>query len=250
MLIINTKRIKCCFFEGAMRVLLIEDDKTVSQNISLILKKEGMVIDSCYLGEDGLEVARLYEYDIIILDLLLPDMDGYEVLRRLRNAHIQAPVLILSGLSTPDKKIKGLGYGADDYLTKPFDCGELIARVNALVRRSKGHADSIVRSGGMEINLNSKIVTIDGKVLHLTSKEYALFELLALRKGTTINKEQFLNHLYGGMDEPEMKIIDVFLCKIRRKIEKISEEEEYIQTVWGRGYILKDLPVKTSVKEQ
>lgn len=227
-----------------MRVLLIEDDKTVSQNIALILKKEGMVVDPSYLGEDGLEVAKLYEYDMIILDLLLPDMEGYEVLRRLRNAHIQTPVLILSGLSTPDKKVKGLGYGADDYLTKPFDSRELVARVNALVRRSKGHADSVVRTGGMEINLNSKIVTINGQTLHLTGKEYALFELLALRKGTTINKEQFLNHLYGGMDEPEMKIIDVFLCKIRRKIEKLSPDEEYIQTVWGRGYILKDIPEK------
>lgn len=226
-----------------MRVLLIEDDKTVSQNISLILKKENMVVDTSFLGEDGLEVARLYEYDIIILDLLLPDMDGYEVLKRLRNAHIDTPVLILSGLTAPDKKVKGLGSGADDYLTKPFDRTELVARVNAIVRRAKGHADAIVRTGAMEINLNSKIVTVNGEVLKLTGKEYALVELLALRKGTTINKEQFLNHLYGGMDEPEMKIIDVFLCKIRRKLEKLSPDEEYIQTVWGRGYILKDLPV-------
>lgn len=232
------------YLRGHMRVLLIEDDKTVCQNISLLLKKENMVVDSSYLGEDGLELTRLYEYDIIILDLMLPDMDGYEVLRHLRNARIQTPVLILSGLSTPDKKVKGLGCGADDYLTKPFDYEELVARVNALVRRSKGHADSIIRTGGMEINLNSKIVTIDGKTLHLTAKEYALFELLALRKGTTINKGQFLNYLYGGIDEPEMKIIDVFLCKIRRKIEEISKDEEYIQTVWGRGYILKDIPVK------
>ncbi|MBR4932266.1 MAG: response regulator transcription factor [Alphaproteobacteria bacterium] len=227
-----------------MRVLLIEDDKTVSQNIALILKKENMVVDTSYLGEDGIEVAKLYEYDIIILDILLPDMEGYDVLKRLRAAHINTPVLILSGLNTPDKKVKGFGYGADDYLTKPFDRTELIARVNAIVRRTKGHADSIIRTGGMEINLNSKIVTIDGKVLNLTSKEYSLFELLALRKGTTINKEQFLNHLYGGLDEPEMKIIDVFLCKIRRKLEKLTSNEEYIQTVWGRGYILKDLPIR------
>ncbi|MBQ9090300.1 MAG: response regulator transcription factor [Alphaproteobacteria bacterium] len=231
-----------------MRVLLIEDDKTVSQNIALILKKENMVVDLSYLGEDGIEVAKLYEYDIIILDLLLPDMEGYEVLRRLRSSHIETPVLILSGLTTPDKKVKGFGCGADDYLTKPFDRTELIARVNAIVRRSKGHSDPIIRTGGMEINLSSKVVTIDGKILNLTSKEYALFELLALRKGTTINKEQFLNHLYGGMDEPEMKIIDVFLCKIRRKIEKITKNDDYIQTVWGRGYILRDLPIKEKVK--
>lgn len=227
-----------------MRILLIEDDKAVSQNISLILKRENMIVDASYLGEDGIEDARLYDYDLIILDLMLPDMEGYEVIRRLRSMHISTPVLILSGLSSTDKKVKGFGCGADDYLTKPFDSRELIARVNALVRRSKGYSENVIRTGGMEVNLNSKIVTIDGNTLHLTSKEYSLFELLALRKGTTINKEQFLNHLYGGMDEPEMKIIDVFLCKIRRKIEKLSPAEEYIQTVWGRGYILKDLPIQ------
>lgn len=227
-----------------MRVLLIEDDKTIGQNIAMVLGKEGMVVDTSYLGEDGLEMAKLYEYDIIVLDLMLPGMDGYEVIRHLRANKNNTPVLILSGLSGPDKKVKGLGFGADDYLTKPFDRSELVARVNAIVRRSKGLADPVVRTGGMEINLNSKIVTVNDKVLHLTSKEYALLELLALRKGTTINKEQFLNHLYGGMDEPEMKIIDVFLCKIRRKIEKLSDGVEYIETVWGRGYILKDLPVQ------
>jgi len=226
-----------------MRVLLIEDDKTIGQNIAMVLSKEGMVVDTSYLGEDGLEMAKLYDYDIIIVDLMLPGIDGYEVVRSLRAARNNTPVMILSGLSGSDKKVKGLGFGADDYLTKPFDRSELIARVNALVRRSKGLADPIVRTGAMEINLNSKIVTIGGKVLHLTSKEYALVELLGMRKGTTINKEQFLNHLYGGMDEPEMKIIDVFLCKIRRKIEKLSDGVEYIETVWGRGYILKDLPV-------
>ena len=226
-----------------MRILLIEDDKTVSQNISLILKRENMVVDASYLGEDGIEDARLYDYDLVLLDLVLPDMDGYEIVRRLRAMHISTPILVLSGLSTPDKKVKALVSGADDYVTKPFDSRELVARINALVRRSKGFSENIIRTGGMEVNLNSKIVTIEGKTLRLTSKEYSLFELLALRKGTTINKEQFLNHLYGGMDEPEMKIIDVFLCKIRRKIEDISPKEEYIQTVWGRGYILKDLPV-------
>lgn len=229
-----------------MRVLLIEDDKTIGQNIAMVLNKEGMVVDTAYLGEDGLEMAKLYEYDIIIVDLMLPGIDGYEVVRTMRATRNNTPIMILSGLSGSDKKVKGLGFGADDYLTKPFDRSELIARVNALVRRSKGLADPIVRTGNMEINLNSKIVTIGGKVLHLTSKEYALVELLAIRKGTTINKEQFLNHLYGGMDEPEMKIIDVFLCKIRRKIEKLSGGREYIETVWGRGYILKDFPITIS----
>ena len=226
-----------------MRILLIEDDKTVSQNISLILKRENIVVDCSFKAEDGIEDARHYEYDLIILDLGLPDMDGCEAVRKLRGMQIPTPILVLSGMAAIDKKVKALAFGCDDYLTKPFDSRELVARINALVRRSKGYCENVIRTGGMEVNLNSKIVTITGKTLHLTSKEYALFELLALRKGATINKEQFLNHLYGGMDEPEGKIIDVFLCKIRRKIEKLSPQEDYIQTVWGRGYILKDLPV-------
>lgn len=233
-----------------MRVLLIEDDKAMSQNIALILKKEGMVVDVSALGEDGLEVGKLYDYDIVILDLKLPDMDGLDVLKYLRASNINTPVLILSGLNSPDKKVSGLCCGADDYLTKPFDRSELIARVNAIVRRAKGHADPIVRTGLLEVNLNTKVVTVNGKVVHLTGKEYALLELLSLRKGITLNKEQFLNHLYGGMDEPEMKIIDVFMCKMRKKLMKLTGGIDYIQTVWGRGYILQDIVPEPIVKKK
>lgn len=233
-----------------MRVLLIEDDKAMSQNIALILKKEGMVVDVSALGEDGLEVGKLYDYDIVILDLKLPDMDGLDVLKHLRASNINTPVLILSGLNSPDKKVSGLSFGADDYLTKPFDRSELIARVNAIVRRAKGHADPVVRTGLLEVNLNTKVVTVNGKVVHLTGKEYALLELLSLRKGITLNKEQFLNHLYGGMDEPEMKIIDVFMCKMRKKLMKLTGGIDYIQTVWGRGYILQDVLPEVSLKKK
>lgn len=238
------------FYEVMMRVLLIEDDKAMSQNIALILKKEGMVVDVSALGEDGLEVGKLYDYDIVILDLKLPDMDGLDVLKHLRASNINTPVLILSGLNSPDKKVSGLSFGADDYLTKPFDRSELIARVNAIVRRAKGHADPVVRTGLLEVNLNTKVVTVNGKVVHLTGKEYALLELLSLRKGITLNKEQFLNHLYGGMDEPEMKIIDVFMCKMRKKLMKLTGGIDYIQTVWGRGYILQDVLPEVSLKKK
>lgn len=238
------------FYEVMMRVLLIEDDKAMSQNIALILKKEGMVVDVSALGEDGLEVGKLYDYDIVILDLKLPDMDGLDVLKHLRASNINTPVLILSGLNSPDKKVSGLSFGADDYLTKPFDRSELIARVNAIVRRAKGHADPVVRTGLLEVNLNTKVVTVNGKVVHLTGKEYALLELLSLRKGITLNKEQFLNHLYGGMDEPEMKIIDVFMCKMRKKLMKLTGGIDYIQTVWGRGYILQDIVPEPIVKKK
>ena len=223
-----------------MRVLLVEDDSSTAKSIELMLQSEGYIVDSTDLGEDGLELGKLYDYDIIILDLMLPDIDGYEVLRRLRAARVTTPILILSGLSELDHKIKGLGVGADDYLTKPFDKRELIARIQAIVRRSKGHSDSIIRTGRLTVNLDTRTVEVDNQPLHLTGKEYGILELLSLRKGTTLTKEMFLNHLYGGMDEPELKIIDVFVCKLRKKLAAATQGDNYIETVWGRGYVLRD----------
>jgi two-component system cell cycle response regulator CtrA len=201
-----------------MRVLLVEDDSAMAQSIETMLKSEGYICDTTDMGEDGLEIGKLYDYDIIILDLMLPDIDGYEVLRRMRAAKIDTPILILSGLSGLDDKLKGLGFGADDYLTKPFDKRELVARIQAIVRRSKGHSESIIRTGKIAVNLDARTVEVEGQPLHLTGKEYGILELLSLRKGTTLTKEMFLNHLYGGMDEPELKIIDVFVCKLRKKL--------------------------------
>ncbi len=226
-----------------MRVLLVEDDSATAQSIEMMLRSESYVCDTTDMGEDGLEIGKLYDYDIIILDLMLPDIDGYEVLRRLRAARVQTPILILSGLSGLDDKIKGLGVGADDYLTKPFDKRELIARIQAIVRRSKGHSDSIIETGKLTVNLDTRTVEVGGQPLHLTGKEYGILELLSLRKGTTLTKEMFLNHLYGGMDEPELKIIDVFVCKLRKKLAAATGGDNYIETVWGRGYVLRD-PVR------
>ncbi|MCA8908584.1 MAG: response regulator transcription factor [Rhodospirillaceae bacterium] len=223
-----------------MRVLLVEDDSATAKSIDLMLQSEGFVVDTTDLGEDGLEIGKLYDYDIIILDLMLPDIDGYEVLRRFRAARVNTPILILSGLTEQENKIRGLGTGADDYLTKPFDKRELIARIHAIVRRSKGHSDSIIRTGRLSVNLDTRTVEVDSTPLHLTGKEYGILELLSLRKGTTLTKEMFLNHLYGGMDEPELKIIDVFVCKLRKKLASATGGDNYIETVWGRGYVLRD----------
>jgi two-component system, cell cycle response regulator CtrA len=231
-----------------MRVLLVEDEQATAKSIELMLRSENMVVDTTEYGEDGLEIGKLYDYDIIILDLMLPDIDGYEVLRRLRDARVQTPVLILSGLTEPDNKIKGLGTGADDYLTKPFDKRELIARIQAIVRRSKGHAQSIIRTGRLSVNLDTRTVEVDSHPIHLTGKEYGILELLSLRKGTTLTKEMFLNHLYGGIDEPELKIIDVFVCKLRKKLSNATDGDNYIETVWGRGYVLRDPEEVTSPK--
>jgi two-component system cell cycle response regulator CtrA len=223
-----------------MRMLLVEDDKTTARSIELALASEGIICDTAELGEEGLEVGKLYDYDLIILDLMLPDIDGYEVLLRLRSAKVKIPILILSGLSGSEQKIKGLGFGADDYLTKPFNRGELIARIQAIVRRSKGHSESVIRFDKVCVNLDNRTVEVDAKTVHLTSKEYAILELLSMRKGTVLTKEMFLNHLYGGIDEPELKIIDVFICKLRKKLYDASGGRNYIETVWGRGYMLRE----------
>lgn len=222
-----------------MRVLLIEDDPTVSKSVELMLQSTNIVCDVTNLGEEGIEISKLYDYDIIILDLMLPDMDGFDVIKRLRNAAVKTPILILSGLTETDDKIKGFGIGADDYLTKPFNKNELIARINAIVRRARGHADATIKIGRLVINLHSHTAEVDGEGIPLTSKEYAILELLAMRKGSTLTKEMFLNHLYGGLDEPELKIIDVFVCKLRKKLSKALNGDSCIETIWGRGYVLR-----------
>src|SRR6202011_6061823 len=223
-----------------MRVLLIEDDSATAQSIELMLKSESFNVYTTDLGEEGIDLGKLYDYDIILLDLNLPDMSGYEVLRTLRVAKVKTPILILSGLAAIEDKVKGLGFGADDYLTKPFHKDELVARIHAIVRRSKGHAQSVIATGDLTVNLDQKTVEVAGARVHLTGKEYQMLELLSLRKGTTLTKEMFLNHLYGGMDEPELKIIDVFICKLRKKLANASDGSNYIETVWGRGYVLRE----------
>ena len=223
-----------------MRVLLIEDDSATAQSIELMLKSESFNVYTTDLGEEGVDLGKLYDYDIILLDLNLPDMSGFEVLRSLRVSKVKTPILILSGLAGIEDKVKGLGFGVDDYLTKPFHKDELVARIHAIVRRSKGHAQSVINTGDLVVNLDTKTVEVGGQRVHLTGKEYQMLELLSLRKGTTLTKEMFLNHLYGGMDEPELKIIDVFICKLRKKLATATSGHNYIETVWGRGYVLRE----------
>ena len=223
-----------------MRILLVEDDPTTSRSIELMLTHANLNVYCTDLGEDGIDLAKLYDYDLILLDLNLPDMSGHEVLRQLRLAKVETPILILSGSDDTENKIKGFGFGADDYLTKPFHREELVARIHAIIRRSKGHSHSVIRTGDITVNLDAKTVDVEGQSVHLTGKEYQMLELLSLRKGTTLTKEMFLNHLYGGMDEPELKIIDVFICKLRKKLAEATGGQNYIETVWGRGYVLRD----------
>src|SRR4051794_8826715 len=233
----------------AMRILLIEDDLIAARGISLMLKSSGAVVDHADTGEEGLELARHYDYDIVVLDLMLPDIEGFEVVRRMRISRNDTPVLILSGVTRPQAKVKGLDLGADDFITKPFDKAELLARMQAVIRRSKGFSQPMLRIGHVELNLDSREVSVDGREVHLTGKEYAILELLVLRKGMVLTKEAFLNHLYGGMDEPEVKIIDVFICKLRKKLAQAGADN-LIGTVWGRGYTIREQPAEDVLVEE
>jgi two-component system, cell cycle response regulator CtrA len=235
-------------WEGvAMHILLVEDDVVTAAKIEAVLQDENFVCDATELGEVAVNRGKRLDYDIIILDLMLPDMTGYDVLRQLRAAGVHTPVLILSGLGEVDDKIKGLSFGADDFLTKPFEQRELIARIQAIVRRSKGRpgSGSGIRTGRLLVNLDSRTALIGDQRLHISPKEYAILELLSLRKGTTLTKEFLLHELYAGADEPDLRIIDVFVCKLRRKLVKATGGEHYIETVRGRGYLLRD-PVEAT----
>ncbi len=222
-----------------MRILLVEDNHAVKQVVVDVLKAASMVVDAVETGEEALEYCRLGDFDMVLLDAGLSDMEGHDVVRRLRAARIATPVLMLSETASPQAKIKGFAAGADDVLAKPFDPQELVARIQAVVRRAKGFAQSSLAVGELTLNLGSREATVAGTPVHLTGKEYAILELLVLRKGMVLTKEAFLNHLYGGMDEPEVKIIDVFICKLRKKLSQAGAGN-LIGTVWGRGYMLRD----------
>lgn len=231
-----------------MRVLVVEDDVVTAARIEIVLQGEDFICDLAHRGEVGVQYGKLHSYDIILLDLMLPDMHGYEVLQKLREAGVNTPVLILSGLGELDDKIKGLSFGADDFLTKPFEHRELIARIRAIVRRSKGLSQSTVRTGKLLVNLDNRTVAIGDQPVRLTSKEYALLELLSLRKGAMLSKEVLLEHLYGDEEEAELKL-RVFVHKLRKKLAEASDGEDYIETVRGLGYTLRD-PVERTPEPQ
>lgn len=232
-----------------MRILLIEDDHATAQSIELMMKAEGFNVYSTDIGEEGVDLAKLYDYDLILQDINLPDMSGIDCVRQIRAAAVRTPVMMITGSPLIENKVAAFSAGADDFLAKPFHKDELIARCHAIIRRSKGHAQAAVSTGPIVLNLDAKECSVNGSSVHLTGKEYQMLELLTLRKGVTVTKEMFLNHLYGGMDEPEMKIIDVFMCKLRKKLRDAGGGG-YVRTVWGKGYRLEDQPTSDTLQKQ
>ena len=224
-----------------MRLLIVEDDAEVSQRIEAACALAGFNCHVAETGAEALEMTQIYEYAAIVLDIRLPDICGFEIISRLRAINNNTPILMLSGLSATEDKVKSLTMGADDYITKPFSKSELLARIYAIIRRSSGHSSSIIKIGQLEVNIKQHKVSVCGTELVLTSKEYAILELLAMKRGSVLAKETFLNHIYGGMDEPELKIVDVFICKLRKKIAELAGGMNLIETVWGRGYIIRDV---------
>lgn len=217
----------------------------MARSIELMLGSAGVEHETAVSGEDGIQLGRHYDYDAILLDLTLPDLPGYEVLKRLRTAGVATPIMVLTGNGELDSKVMGFSLGADDYVTKPFQRAELLARINALTRRSKSQPAMAVVTGDLSVDIAARIVQVDGRRVHLTGKEYEILEMLCLRKGSTLTKAMFMAHLYGGRDEANEKIVDVFICKLRKKLAKAGTNGSgYIETVWGRGYALRDPEVK------
>ncbi len=225
-----------------MHILLVEDNPVAAKSIELKLTAEGHNVFVTDLGEDAIELTAVYDYDLVLLDLDLSDMEGLEVLRAVRAKKIRTPVIILTATSDIETKVKALSAGADDFISKPFHKAELAARINAVVRRSRGHSESIIRTGNIALNLDTRSAEVCGVPVHLTPSEYKVLELLSLRKNSVLTKEMCLNHLYNGLREPEVKIIDVFICKLRKKLAQASPGETQIETVWGGGYMLRDGP--------
>lgn len=233
-----------------MRVLQIEDDAVTAMSVELMLRAEGFTVYTTDLGEEGADLARHEAYDAIILDLTLPDIAGLEVLRRLRAAKVATPVMVVTGHTDVAVKVKAFAAGGDDFLPKPFHKDEMVARLRALIRRSAGAICEVLAAGPIELDLGGRMVRVAGEPVHLTGREYQMLELLMLRKGVALSKDAFFNHLYGGRDEPDFKIVDVFICKLRKKLaaQGGAAVGRQIETIWGRGYRICDAAPTKGVK--
>ena len=223
-----------------MNILIVEDDTVIADAIGITLSQAGYHHVHTKTIEEALNELNHNHVDAVLLDINLPDGDGTRLTRLIRKSYLPAPILVISGNSRVDDRITALGAGADGYLTKPFDRYELLAYPEAIIRRANGHVSTLIKAGNLMMDLSRNLISIDGKFVPLTQKEYQIVNLLCMRKGAVLSKESFISHIYGGIDEPDSKIINVFVCKLRRKLEKSGLKNARIDTIWGQGYVLRD----------
>jgi two-component system cell cycle response regulator CtrA len=222
-----------------MRILLVDGKADPTSAFVSDLVANGFTVEITNTGIDALDLLRHYAFDLVLVQFVLPDTDGITFLTRMRTAGHNAPVLALNSAAQARYRTKALAAGADDVVEQGTDRDELIARMRAIVRRTRGHGQSRLQVGALALDIDQQMVTANGQHVHFTAKEFALLQLLMLRKNMVMTKDAILTNLYGGMDEPDIKIIDVFVCKIRNKLAKVGIADA-ISTVWGRGYTVRD----------
>lgn len=222
-----------------MRITLIEDEKQLANIVKKGLEEEGYSVDVAHDGEEGLYMVENYPSDVVILDVMLPLLDGFSILSSMRKKGIKTPVLLLTARDTITDKIKGLDSGADDYLTKPFEFGELLARIRALIRRKADIKDTVIRIGDLEINTANHEIKRGGRTIQLSAKEYAMLQYMAYNKDKIVSRTDLIEHIYDENFDANSNVLDVYVNFLRNKIDK-GFKKKLIHTVRGAGYILKE----------
>lgn len=223
-----------------MHTLLAADCPSARTTLSDMLESMRNRLSVAEHTDDLKAFCTLYEIDVIVLSENFCSLTAFEIIRKLRQAGLPTPIIVILHDRNPVMCCQLLSVGADDCISGDFGAEELDARVRAVARRSAGHTSSVIKVGRTEIRLDNKEIVVDGKQIPLTTKEYLIVESLGLRKNMTLSKEQLLSRIYGGMDEPQDKIIDVFVCKVRKKIREVTGDYGLIDTVWGRGYVIRE----------
>ena len=226
-----------------MRILVAEDEKDMNRLISRALEKEGYGVDSCYDGEEAMEYLESADYDGAVLDIMMPKKDGYQIVKELRQKGDDTPVIFLTARDSIADRVKGLDLGADDYLIKPFDFDELLARIRVMTRRKTGQKTSTMIIGDLIIDTTSQQVSRGGRNIELSAREYAILKYMALNKGRVLSREQIEDHVWNFDYEGGSNVVDVYISYLRKKIDG-SSEEKLIHTAWGRGWVLREADKK------
>lgn len=222
-----------------MRLLVAEDEKDMNRLITRALEKEGYGVDSCFDGEEAMDYLESAEYDGVILDIMMPKMDGHQVLKKLRARGNDLPVLFLTARDSIADRVAGLDLGADDYLIKPFDFDELLARVRAMMRKRSGHKTSVITIGDLKIDTGSHEVTRRDRSIELSSREYSILEYMAMHPGQVLSREQIETHVWNFDYSGGSNVVDVYISYLRKKIDG-KENVKLIRTVWGTGWMIKE----------